>query len=108
MNELVEIPITIKTDKTGKIQIISFKTPRIYFKEPFFIDSLVKNFNLLESQIKLPNEDELLSRPVHYDEKDSQIVCRNSGVNQETKGHAMAKKGITSVCMMIWKKPYHV
>ncbi|MEI6191114.1 MAG: hypothetical protein WCP24_01935 [bacterium] len=73
INEIVEIPITI-TRINSKINIVSFKTPRIYFNEPFFIDSLVKNFNILQSQIKLPNENELLSRPVHYEETSNQIV----------------------------------
>lgn len=73
INDIIEIPITI-TKINSKINIVSFKTLRIYFNEPFFIDSLVKNFNILKSQIKLPNENELLSRPVYYDKTSDQVV----------------------------------
>ncbi len=71
---LVEIPITIKADTDGTINIVSIKTSRAYFREPFFIDSLVKKFNILESQIELPKENELLARPVHYDPNNSSVT----------------------------------
>jgi len=73
INDIVEIPITI-TKINSKINIISLKTQRIYFNEPFFIDSLAKNFNILKSQIKLPKENELLYRPVHYNETSNQLI----------------------------------
>jgi hypothetical protein len=53
---------------------VSLALPRDYFRDPFFIDSLAKSFNILKSEIKLPQEDELLARPIHYDEKDDRVI----------------------------------
>lgn len=71
--DIVEIPVTLK-EINSEINVVSFKIPGVYFREPFFIDSLAKNFRILKSQIRLPNENELLSRPVYYDEESKEVV----------------------------------
>lgn len=72
-SENVLVPITIKIINS-KIHIVSFLVPRVSYKEPFFIDSLVKYFGVLESQIKLPEEDEPLTRPFDYNEHDPRVI----------------------------------
>ena len=74
MDELIQIPITLKIKGSGEIEIVSIKTPKMFFKEPFFIDSLINNFGFSKSQVKLPAEDEQLSRPAHYNESDDRVV----------------------------------
>jgi hypothetical protein len=72
-NDTVEIPVAIERIRL-EIYIVSFLLPRVHLREPFFIDSLAKNFKVIRSQIKLPEENELLARPFNYDRKDSRVI----------------------------------
>ena len=69
----VQIPIEI-LKRGNDFYVASLITSRTYFRDPFFIDSLAKILPGIKSQIKLPEEDELLARPVHFDEDDQRIV----------------------------------
>jgi hypothetical protein len=70
-----EVKIPIELLKRGNdFYVVSLDISRTYFRDPFFIDSLANILPDVKSQIKLPEEDELLARPVHYDEKDERIV----------------------------------
>src|SRR5574343_60046 len=69
----VKIPIEI-SKRGNDFYVVSLITSRTYFRDPFFIDSLAKILPDVKSQIKLPEEDELLARPVHFDENDQRIV----------------------------------
>lgn len=69
----VEVPIGLLKNDQG-LFVVSVTLPRSYFREPFFIDSLAKSFNIIKSEIRLPKEDELLARPVHYDPSDERII----------------------------------
>lgn len=69
----IQIPVELWKDGSD-LFVASLSLPRGYFRDPFFIDSLAKSFNILKSEIKLPEEDELLARPVHYDEKDKRVT----------------------------------
>ena len=73
VDDVVQIPVELQK-RDSDLFVVSLSLPRGYFRDPFFIDSLAKSFNILKSEIKLPEEDELLARPVHYDEKDRRIV----------------------------------
>lgn len=76
-NQVVEdqIQIPVELCKRGSdLFVVLLTLPRGYFREPFFIDSLARSFSILKAEIKLPEEDELLARPVHYDEKDKRVV----------------------------------
>jgi len=46
-------PVILNAIKQGTVEIL--------------IDTLDKSFDILKSKIKLPEEDELLASPVHYD-----------------------------------------
>lgn len=74
VGDQVQIPVELQK-RDSDLFVVSLSLPRGYFSDPFFIDSLAKSFNILKSEIKLPEEDELLARPVHYDEKDKRVVC---------------------------------
>lgn len=69
----VQIPFELRRSDSG-LFVVSLMLPRGYFRDPFFIDSLAKQFNSLKSKIKLPEEDKLLTRPVHYDTEDQQVT----------------------------------
>lgn len=69
----VKIPIEI-SKRGNDFYVVSLITSRTYFRDPFFIDSLAKILPDVKSQIKLPEEDELLARPVHFDENNQKIV----------------------------------
>ncbi len=69
----VQIPVELCRRDPG-LFVVLLTLPRGYFREPFFIDSLARFFGILKTEIKLPEEDELLARPVHYDEKDKRVV----------------------------------
>ncbi len=90
----VQIPIEIS--KRGNdfyvVQLITFRT---YFRDPFFIDSLAKILPEVKGQIKLPEEDELLARPVHFDENDQRLVFRSleEFIRQNTKASLDRKLG---------------
>lgn len=73
VSDQVEIPVEL-CKRDSHLFVVSLSLPRGHFKDPFFIDSLVKSFNILKSEIKLPEENELLARPIHYDEKDKRVV----------------------------------
>ncbi len=73
-NSCDEVQIPVAMNKVGdSYEVVLFKLPKNYFKEPFFIDSLAKNFDILKTQIKLPEEDELLARPLHFDQNDQRV-----------------------------------
>lgn len=70
---IIEVPIGLLKNEQG-LFVVSAVLQRTYFREPFFIDSLAKSFNIIKSEIKLPEEDELLARPIHYDPNDKRII----------------------------------
>ncbi len=72
-SENIRIPVDLLRNEQG-LFVVSLLLPRTYFREPFFIDSLAKSFNILKSEIKLSKEDELLVHPVHYDQNDKRVV----------------------------------
>lgn len=69
----VQIPIEI-SKRGNDFYVVSLTTSPTYFCDPFFIDSLAKILPAVKGQVKLPGENELLSRPVHFDENDQRIV----------------------------------
>ncbi len=73
VDDQIQIPVEL-WECSSELFIVSLTLPRGYFREPFFIDSLAKSFDILKSEIKLPKEDELLARPVHYDDKDGRVI----------------------------------
>jgi len=76
-NQVVEDQIKIPVElckRDSDLFVVLLTLPRSYFREPFFIDSLARSFSILEAEIKLPEEDELLARPVHYGETDKRVV----------------------------------
>jgi len=73
VSDHVQIPVELCKHDSDWF-VVSLSLPRGYFKDPFFIDSLAKSFNILKAEIRLPEEDELLARPVHYDETDKRVV----------------------------------
>ena len=76
-NQVVEDQIQIPVElckRDSDLFVVLLTLPRGYFREPFFIDSLARSFSILKAEIKLPEEDELLARPVHYDEKDERVA----------------------------------
>lgn len=75
-----EVVIPVGLEKRGQdILIVSLRLPRKYYRDPFFVDSLASSFDIVRSEIKLPGEDELLARPVHYDPKDDRVVFTSLG-----------------------------
>lgn len=110
-SDQVQIPVELQK-RNSDLFVVSLSLPRGYFSDPFFIDSLAKSFNILKSKIKLPEEDELLARPVHYDEKDKRVVSTQidkfiknySGVENDKKlGFIfhMSRCGSTLVTQML-------
>ena len=53
--------------------IVSAKLPRENLKEPFFLDSLLHRFHLADVNKNRPEEQDVLVRPLHYDENDPRI-----------------------------------
>ena len=108
-----KVQITIEISKRGNdFYVVSLTTSRTYFYDPFFIDSLAKILPEVKGQIKLPEEDELLARPVHFDENDERIVFtpleefirQNSDISLEGKlGFIfhMSRCGSTLVSQML-------
>ena len=66
------MPIDLKV-RDGRYFIVSAKLPRENFKEPFFLDSLLHRFRLADVDKNKPEEQDVLVRPLHYDENDSRI-----------------------------------
>jgi len=73
VEDQVQIPVELRKSGTD-LFVVSLIWPRGYFRDPFFIDSLARLSFISKSEIKLPEEDELLARPVHYDEKDRRVT----------------------------------
>ena len=73
VDDQVEIPVEL-CKRGSDLFVVLLTLPRVHFREPFFIDSLVRSSSILKVEIKLPEEDELLARPVHYDEKDKRVI----------------------------------
>ena len=66
------IPIDLKI-RDGHYFVVSAKLPRENFKEPFFLDSLLHRFHLADVNKNRPEEQDVLVRPLHYDENDPRI-----------------------------------
>ena len=73
VEDQIQIPVELCKRDSG-LFVVLLTLPRGYFREPFFIDSLARSFSILKAEIRLPKEDELLARPVHYDETDKRVV----------------------------------
>ncbi len=73
VDDKVQIPVELYK-RDSDLFVVSLTLPRGHFRDPFFIDSLSRSFSSLKAEIKLPEEGELLARPVHYDEKDDRVV----------------------------------
>jgi hypothetical protein len=71
-SEIGLMPIDIKT-LDGQFYIASAKLPKDNFKEPFFIDSLSRRFHIADVDKIVPGEQDMLVRPLHYDEGDARI-----------------------------------
>lgn len=72
-NNKILMPVSV-LNKEGVIYIVHFIMDKEHHREPFFIDTLAKKFNVVKSQVKLPEEDESLARPLHYNEDDPYVV----------------------------------
>lgn len=91
-NDKVGVPVTLRV-AGSKIYVVCFDLVRTHFREPFFIDSLGRHFSVVKTQIKPPEEDELLTRPIHYNERDGRVahipiddfIKKYSKVNVERK-----------------------
>jgi len=66
------MPIDLKI-RDGHYFVVSAKLPRENFKEPFFLDSLLHRFHLADVNKNRPEEQDVLVRPLHYDENDPRI-----------------------------------
>lgn len=73
VDDQIQIPVELCRRDTG-LFVVLLRLPRGYFREPFFIDSLARSFSILKAEIKLPEEDVLLVRPVHYNEADKRVT----------------------------------
>lgn len=73
VDDQIQIPVELCKRGPG-LFVVSLTLPRGYFRDPFFIDSLARSFSILKAKIKLPEENELLARPVHYNEKDERVI----------------------------------
>lgn len=69
----VKVPVDLKW-KDGHLFVVLFTIKRTHFRDPFFIDSLAKVYDILQPQIKLPEENEPLARPIFYDENSSYVT----------------------------------
>lgn len=67
------MPIDLQI-RDGRYFIVSAKLPRENLKEPFFLDSLLHRFHLADVNKSRPEEQNVLVRPLHYDENDPRIV----------------------------------
>ncbi|MBA3788886.1 hypothetical protein H0X32_00630 [Patescibacteria group bacterium] len=68
----VSLPISLGT-KNGKIVVVMARIPRVGLHEPFFIDSLDGRFHLAHISKSIESEQDVLVRPLHYDENDDRI-----------------------------------
>ncbi|MDO8590792.1 MAG: hypothetical protein Q7R65_02325 [bacterium] len=71
--EQVAMPIDLRTHN-GELCMVSFSLPQSNFTEPFFLDTLSRRFRIAEVDEDTPREQEVLVRPLHYDETDPRIV----------------------------------
>jgi hypothetical protein len=60
--------------KGDTLWVACFRLPRMYYREPFFIETIATQFPHIESHIKLPEENEPLARPLAYDSTDPRVV----------------------------------
>jgi hypothetical protein len=68
-------------DVEGTTSIVSFKLPETRFTEPFSIDTLTRQFDILDGDFYDPQDSEKLACPLHYDMNDSCKGPVNSGQN---------------------------
>ncbi len=69
----VKVPVDLRW-KDDQLFVVLFTMKRTHFRDPFFIDSLAKVYDILHSQIKLPEENEPLARPIFYDENSPYVT----------------------------------
>lgn len=66
------MPIDLKV-RDGRCYIVSAELPRENFNEPFFLDSLSYRFHVADVNKDRPSEQNVLVRPLHYDESDPRV-----------------------------------
>ena len=54
----------------GEACIMLARLPQVNFKEPFFVDSLSRRFQIADISKKAPGEQDVLVRPLHFDDGD--------------------------------------
>lgn len=71
--EVVLMPVDLRI-RDGQYHVVSFRLPRSYFKEPFFLDTLSSRFGIASVDTEAYQEQSMLVRPLHFDETDSRVV----------------------------------
>lgn len=69
----VSMPIDLRI-RDRHCYIVSAKLPKESLEEPFFLDSLSRHFHIADVDKTTSNEQEMLVRPLHYDETDERIM----------------------------------
>src|SRR3989344_1568068 len=76
MNGIKEVEMRFPIDllsRGGMYYIVSAILPKQHFSDPFMLDSLQYRFGIAEVSKDAPDEQNVLVRPLHYDENDSRI-----------------------------------
>lgn len=72
MKKEILLPVDF-IDNNGSFSIVFFRLPETNFVEPFSIDTLSRQFNVLDTNFSDPEDSLKLARPLHYDLNDSRV-----------------------------------
>jgi len=72
MEKEILLPVDF-INNNGSFSIVSFRLPETNFVEPFSIDTLSRQFNILDTNFSDPEDSLKLARPLHYDLHDSRV-----------------------------------